>query len=109
MAASAHPGSLWLGTKISSGCSQVLTAVPFLTPLQRNFQDAASQPLVLHDQPTLSMQTETLSAQSGTTDSQADHQAIENIFRDLSELQGQMSSLQSLARDLQGDKKKVSP
>ncbi|KAF4802974.1 glutamine-rich protein 2-like protein [Turdus rufiventris] len=74
---------------------------------QRNLQDAASQPLVLHDQPTLSMQTETLSAQSGTTDSQADHQAIESIFRDLSELQGQMSSLQSLARDLQDEKEKI--
>ncbi|XP_032941665.1 glutamine-rich protein 2-like isoform X2 [Catharus ustulatus] len=74
---------------------------------QRNVQDAASQPLVLHDQPTIRMQTETPSAQSGTTDSQADHQAMESIFRDLSELQGQMSSLQSLARDLQGEKEKI--
>lgn len=34
---------------------------------------------------------------------------MESILRDLSELQGQMSSLQNLARDLQGEKEKVSP
>lgn len=34
---------------------------------------------------------------------------MESILKDLSELQGQMSTLQFLARDLQGEKEKVSP
>ncbi|XP_005060888.1 PREDICTED: glutamine-rich protein 2-like [Ficedula albicollis] len=78
---------------------------------QGNLQDAASQPLVLHDQPTPGMQTGTPSAQSGTTGSKKGHgameTAMESIIRDLSELQGQMSSLQSLTRDLQGEKEKI--
>lgn len=108
-AATAHPGFLWLGPNLSCACSWVLPAVPLLTPLQGNLQDAAGQPLVLHDQPTPGMQTGTPSAQSGTTGSLEGHPAIESIIRDLSELRGQMSSLQSLTRDLQGEKEKVSP
>lgn len=34
---------------------------------------------------------------------------MESITKDLSESQGQMYSLQSLARDLQAEKEKVSP
>ncbi|XP_037979320.1 uncharacterized protein LOC119695268 isoform X7 [Motacilla alba alba] len=100
---------------------------------QGNLQDAAGQPLVLHDQPapdkphtfdtdklerspgtqstTPGMQTGTPSAQSGTTGTQLGFQAglpaMESILRDLSELQGQMSSLQNLARDLQDEKEKL--
>ncbi|XP_039585747.1 glutamine-rich protein 2-like isoform X1 [Passer montanus] len=100
---------------------------------QRSLQDAAGQPLVLHDQPapakphtsdmdklgqspgtqstTPGMQTGTPSAQSGTTGTQPGFQAglpaMESILRDLSELQGQMSSLQNLVQDLQGEKEKI--
>ncbi|XP_053860121.1 glutamine-rich protein 2-like isoform X2 [Vidua macroura] len=100
---------------------------------QGNLQDAAGQPLVLHDQPapakphtldmdklgqspgtqstTPGMQTGTPSAQSGTTGTQPGSQeglpATESIIRDPSELQGQMSALQNLARDLQGEKEKI--
>lgn len=136
LAATAHPGSPWLGHKLICGCFGVLIAVPLLTPLQGNLQDAAGQPLVLHGQPAPAkpytsdmdkleqspgtqstppgMQTGTPSAQSGTTwvtqpGFQAGLPTMESILRDLSELQGQMSSLQNLARDLQGEKEKVSP
>ncbi|XP_041342071.1 glutamine-rich protein 2-like isoform X2 [Pyrgilauda ruficollis] len=100
---------------------------------QGNIQDAAGQPLVFHDQPapakphtsdmdklgqspgtqstTPGMQTRTPSAQSGTTGTQLGLQAglpaMESILRDLSELQGQMSSLQNLVRDLLGEKEKI--
>lgn len=135
LAATAHLASLWLRHKHNCGCFGVLIAVPLLTPLQGNLQDAAGQPLVLHGQPapakpytsdmdklgqspatqstTPGVQTGTPSVQSGTTVTQPSFQAglptMESILKDLSELQGQMSSLQNLARDLQGEKEKVSP
>ncbi|XP_048147523.1 myosin-4-like isoform X2 [Corvus hawaiiensis] len=75
-------------------------------------QDAAAQPLVPHHQSALAKPHtsdmdklgQSRGAQPG---SQAGHPAMESIIRNLSELQGQMSSLQSLARDLQGEKEKI--
>ncbi|XP_039423181.1 glutamine-rich protein 2-like isoform X4 [Corvus cornix cornix] len=75
-------------------------------------QDAAAQPLVPHHQSALAKPHtsdmdklgQSPGAQPG---SQAGHPAMESIIRNLSELQGQMSSLQSLARDLQGEKEKL--
>ncbi|XP_071281202.1 glutamine-rich protein 2-like isoform X3 [Agelaius tricolor] len=72
---------------------------------QGNLQDAAGQPLVLQGQPA--------SAKPYTSDmdklgqSPAGLPTMESILRDLSELQGQMSSLQNLVRDLQGEKEKI--
>ncbi|XP_068032120.1 myosin-1-like isoform X2 [Anomalospiza imberbis] len=71
---------------------------------QGNLQDAASQPLVLQDQPA--------PAKPHTSDMDKLGQspglpAMESIIRDPSELQGQMSALQNLARDLQGEKGKI--
>ncbi|XP_037979316.1 glutamine-rich protein 2-like isoform X3 [Motacilla alba alba] len=72
---------------------------------QGNLQDAAGQPLVLHDQPAPdkphTFDTDKLER------SPAGLPAMESILRDLSELQGQMSSLQNLARDLQDEKEKI--
>lgn len=110
LAATACSESLWLGPKLSCGCSWVLTAVPPLVPLQ----DAAGQPLVPRDQSAPAKphtsDMDKLGQSPGTQPgSQAGHPAMESIIRNLSELQGQMSSMQSLARDLQGEKEKVSP
>ncbi|XP_030916633.1 glutamine-rich protein 2-like [Geospiza fortis] len=71
---------------------------------QGNLQDAAGQPLVLHGQPA--------PVKPHTSDMDKLGQSpglptMESILSDLSELQGQMSSLQNLARDLQGEKEKV--
>ncbi|XP_071281201.1 glutamine-rich protein 2-like isoform X2 [Agelaius tricolor] len=71
---------------------------------QGNLQDAAGQPLVLQGQPA--------SAKPYTSDMDKLGQSpglptMESILRDLSELQGQMSSLQNLVRDLQGEKEKI--
>ncbi|CAN8220252.1 unnamed protein product [Coccothraustes coccothraustes] len=96
---------------------------------QGDLQDASSQPLVLHDQPVLAkphtsdmdklgqshgMQSTpgTPGMQTGTPTVtqpgfQAGLPAMESILRDLSELQGHMSTLQFLARDLQSEKEKI--
>ncbi|XP_068857768.1 glutamine-rich protein 2-like isoform X2 [Aphelocoma coerulescens] len=75
-------------------------------------QDAAGQPLVPRNQSALAKphtsDMDKLGQSPGTQPgSQAGHPTMESIIRNLSELQSQMSSLQSLARDLQGEKEKI--